>query len=473
MIPLKLQIKNFLSYGSKLQTIDFGPYPLICLSGKNGHGKSALLDAMTWAIWGQARKTSGTSKPDAHLLRLGQTSMLVIFDFLFNNQTYRVKREFTATKSGNSYSTVEFGILDATTETFHPLTDKTIRETQKKIECLIGLTFDAFVNTAFLRQGHANEFSKKTPKERKDILASILQLDQYETLRKLTQEEIKKLQEQINHLKFQEEQINTQLQEEQTLVENKATVIRNLETIKQKLDEYQIQLNKLEIQKNALIKKQEEYSLLIYKLDELKKEKVKNEHSLLTLFNEWRTTNKKQHKISNIQEIIQQKELLTQKLFTLQHEQQQILELRERFFKIKELEQQTINNAKEEHLASLKKKEVMIERLNVEHVYLVSKNKELAEQLQLLEQEKNNIGTEQLNVTNHIQKYKELSQQCALIEKQFEKRKNYYHLWVARANSLKQENQGIDQKHLLVKDTSNPSCPLCEQNLSASRKRFL
>jgi exonuclease SbcC len=52
MIPLKLQIKNFLSFGPDIQTIDFTPYPLICLSGKNGHGKSALLDALTWALWG-------------------------------------------------------------------------------------------------------------------------------------------------------------------------------------------------------------------------------------------------------------------------------------------------------------------------------------------------------------------------------------------------------------------------------------
>ena len=89
MIPLKLELKNFLSYGPKLQAIDFGSYPLICLSGKNGHGKSALLDAMTWALWGQARKTSGTVKPDAQLLRHGQSSMMVIFDFLFNDQTYR------------------------------------------------------------------------------------------------------------------------------------------------------------------------------------------------------------------------------------------------------------------------------------------------------------------------------------------------------------------------------------------------
>jgi len=94
MIPLKLHLKNFLSYGADVQTVDFAPYSLICLSGHNGHGKSALLDAITWALWGQARKISGAVKADLQLVRLGQTNMLVILDFTCNNQTYRVRREF-------------------------------------------------------------------------------------------------------------------------------------------------------------------------------------------------------------------------------------------------------------------------------------------------------------------------------------------------------------------------------------------
>ena len=64
MINLKLELKNFLSYGQDVQCVDFKSYSLLCLSGKNGNGKSALLDAMTWVLWGQARKISGTIKPD-------------------------------------------------------------------------------------------------------------------------------------------------------------------------------------------------------------------------------------------------------------------------------------------------------------------------------------------------------------------------------------------------------------------------
>src|SRR5579862_1326554 len=166
MIPLKLELKNFLSYGEPLQTINFQHHALVCLSGKNGHGKSALLDAITWALWGQARKTSGTAKADDGLLKLGQTRMLVSLEFEFNTRIYRVRREFAKTY-GKPHAALDFEIFDPINQRFVSLTDKTIRTTQEKIECLIGIDFETFINSAFLRQGQSNEFSKKSPKERK------------------------------------------------------------------------------------------------------------------------------------------------------------------------------------------------------------------------------------------------------------------------------------------------------------------
>lgn len=186
MIPHKLQLKNFLSYGAQLQTVDFSGHRLICLSGKNGHGKSALLDAITWAIWGQARKISGSSKADAHLLRLGSSHMLVAFEFYFNNTLYKIRREFTK-QVNKAIAQLDFAIFDQVTNSFKPLTDKTIRDTQELITHTLGLSFDGFINSAFLRQGHSNEFSKRSAQERKEILSNILGLQQYEELRKRLQ----------------------------------------------------------------------------------------------------------------------------------------------------------------------------------------------------------------------------------------------------------------------------------------------
>ncbi|MGH2728413.1 MAG: AAA family ATPase, partial [Actinomycetota bacterium] len=52
MIPLQLHLTDFLSYRSMAAPLDFTQIRLACLSGANGNGKSALLDAITWSLWG-------------------------------------------------------------------------------------------------------------------------------------------------------------------------------------------------------------------------------------------------------------------------------------------------------------------------------------------------------------------------------------------------------------------------------------
>lgn len=58
-------------------------------------------------------------------------------------------------------------------------------------------------------------------------------------------------------------------------------------------------------------------------------------------------------------------------------------------------------------------------------------------------------------------------------EKKLEKRKAQYHQFVSLGNWINTELIGLQQKKKLVHDDNDPSCPLCEQNLSASRKRFI
>ncbi len=237
MIPKKLQIKNFLSYGPETQTIDFLPYNLICLSGKNGHGKSALLDAITWALWGQARKTTGTSKADEGLVHLGQKHMLITFDFEINGVDYRVRREFVKTQS-HPFSALDFGTIKED-GTFTTHTDKTIKATQAKLEKTIGVSYESFINSAFLRQGQANEFSKKSPKERKEILATILQLEQFENLKKIALEKNKALQHQV----LQRQSIYDRITQE----------ITQLQTTLQEKQALEEQLKEIELQEKAII----------------------------------------------------------------------------------------------------------------------------------------------------------------------------------------------------------------------------
>ena len=81
MIPVKLTLRNFLSYGEDVPPLDFEQFDVACLSGNNGQGKSALLDALTWAVWGEGRKSRREKKADSSLLRIVQKDMQVEFVF--------------------------------------------------------------------------------------------------------------------------------------------------------------------------------------------------------------------------------------------------------------------------------------------------------------------------------------------------------------------------------------------------------
>ena len=88
MIPVKLSMRNFMCYRENVPPLHFTGLHLVCLSGNNGDGKSALIDAMTWALWGQTR-----AKSDDDLISTRQTDMEVEFDFTIEGQVYRIIRK--------------------------------------------------------------------------------------------------------------------------------------------------------------------------------------------------------------------------------------------------------------------------------------------------------------------------------------------------------------------------------------------
>ncbi len=153
--------------------LSFQGIHLAALTGENGAGKSSLLDAITWALWGKAR-----ARRDDELIRLGQTEMEVEYTFGLNESVYRIVRKRDASKRGRSE--LSFQIEDA--GGWRTLTETSLRLTQAKINNLLRLDYDTFINSAFLLQGRADEFTTKRPADRKKILSDILGLaiyDQY------------------------------------------------------------------------------------------------------------------------------------------------------------------------------------------------------------------------------------------------------------------------------------------------------
>ncbi|MEM8559257.1 MAG: SMC family ATPase, partial [Bacteroidota bacterium] len=215
MVPVALKLHNFLSYGTTNEPLDFEQFHVACLSGGNGQGKSALLDAITWAIWGEARKSGDNRKPDDDLLRIGQTRMEVDLTFDLEGTRYRVVRAYSKSASGKtSKPSLEFQVLDSGTQSWRPLTTPSVRETQAAIDEKIGLDYDTFINSAFLLQGRSDEFTKKKPRERKQILAQILALGRYDKLADKAREHVRQHSTEVERLNAEVERLTGALEDE-------------------------------------------------------------------------------------------------------------------------------------------------------------------------------------------------------------------------------------------------------------------
>ena len=123
MIPLSLKLQNFLSYGEDVPLLDFSQFHIACLTGDNGHGKSALLDAITYALWGHARKHQEARNPNEGLCRIGAREMRIDFDFALDDEHFRVIRSWRRTKRGvaNLELQVEEGGAFRTLSALRPL----------------------------------------------------------------------------------------------------------------------------------------------------------------------------------------------------------------------------------------------------------------------------------------------------------------------------------------------------------------
>ena len=102
MIPQRVQLKGFLCYKDEQEIRFDGNATLWMLSGLNGSGKSAIFDAVTYALFGHHR---GGGQHADELINKDSDALLVEFDFLLDGQPYRAKRTARRDNKGGARGT--------------------------------------------------------------------------------------------------------------------------------------------------------------------------------------------------------------------------------------------------------------------------------------------------------------------------------------------------------------------------------
>src|SRR3990170_8190216 len=221
MIPLHLSLSGFLSYRDPVE-LDFSSFELACIAGPNGAGKSSLLDAITWALFGQARKR------DDSLINAYCDAAEVRLTFAYEGNVYQVLRS----KPRDKTAVLEFHILQdggrltqdggalssvfrpSSSVEWKPLTERTLRDTETRIQQTLRLDYETFVNASFFLQGKADQFTQQRPGDRKRILSSILGLEVWEAYRQRAADRRKSVEGQISALDGRLQEIVAELGEE-------------------------------------------------------------------------------------------------------------------------------------------------------------------------------------------------------------------------------------------------------------------
>ncbi|MEL4894473.1 exonuclease subunit SbcC [Crocosphaera sp. Alani8] len=510
MIPLQLTLKNFLSYRDI--ALDFRGLHTACICGSNGAGKSSLLEAITWTIWGKSRTAS-----DEDIIHTGAEYVRVDFQFICYEQTYRIIRSRPRGKNNS----LDFQINSSSG--FISLNGKGVRATQDIIISTLKLDYDTFINSAYLRQGRADEFMLRGATERKKVLAELLKLDQYQTLAEKAKDLSKQYKGQFEQIKFSLDKINQQIEDRKNInnqLETTNEAIEKLRDVQQIDREKSQKITEKDSHRQAWLEQlkwhQNKWQILEKETQKLSQEKtelgeriheaeiiIDQEKEITEKYEELLILQKQEENLSNkfqlSQELQQKKQKLEKEILTINNQLQ--LKINREKTGLQQLEEteknlQKIINQSEDIKVAVQKLTHHRQRLQ-ELDKLQHKVAPLLKQKQKLETELEKIKAnleaklEQYNnleiqYNQELGKIPERRQLLLKLDNEIQEIDNQK-VYQKRIREKSQEKKIIQEKLVINKEhciekieelqqkvnlLSNPDsiCPLCEQKLDESRR---
>lgn len=174
MIPISIIFKGIYSYEKEVH-IDFSTLSeegIFGIFGKVGSGKSAIIEAMSIALYGQTERFNKMGLA-ANVLNLKAREAYIILEFEnFKGLKYKTLTRLIASKSDRKTVRRDFKIQQFTEGNWENCT--------KKIEEIIGLSYNNFKRTILIPQGQFREFIELRPRERNDMMQELFQLERFD-----------------------------------------------------------------------------------------------------------------------------------------------------------------------------------------------------------------------------------------------------------------------------------------------------
>jgi len=436
MIPVSLTLNGFLSYQDET-SVDLTLIEVACVSGSNGAGKSSLFDAITWALFGRARRS------DDALINDACETCSVSFTFDYENNRYRVQRE----KPRGKGATLEFQIKDAE-GSWRPLTESGLRATEDRIRDVLRLDYDTFINASFFLQGKADMFTQQAPARRKEILSSILGLEIWESYREEAANRRRADSEEVKALRLLLAEVEEELGEEEERKERLNLLLENLKTTSALREEKERYFNQSQAQAQALKAEAEKLALMVQNLEAGRRRLANIGSRMITVTGE----------LDSFEKILAQEKQIE-----------------------KDHSQWTMLRADLERWNDLfqRSQELIAQRAELESVVRAEAAR-LEQEAQSLRRQKAEIEGEQFRLTDIQKELQELSDRQSTLDGQVTELDDFQKQLAdaqksqgeleAENKSLRVQMKDLESRIKELEGSSGGDCPLCGQELSEQHK---
>ena len=177
MRPIRLSLDGFTSF-KEPATLEFGALDLFVIHGATGAGKSSLLDALTYALFGEIPRSKARGGV-TDFISLGRKRATTSLEFALRDENYRVTR--TASRGKKSVETKALLERRRSADFY-----ETIAEGVSRVDAFLAdrlhMTCDVFTQAVVLPQGQFATFLKSSPRERRQMLNELLQLQVFEQM---------------------------------------------------------------------------------------------------------------------------------------------------------------------------------------------------------------------------------------------------------------------------------------------------
>ena len=182
----EIEMKGFMRYIEKTSPPITFPNKFTVITGKTGTGKTSILDAITFTLY---KRTSRTDIQNIKISDVCRPGGYVKVSFTQNGGDYQVERGFSF--SGTPYLNLKKN---------GKLIDGKIKEKERIIQDIIGLDYDGFRNSTFVRQEEMKELGAQSAAERLDIFQKLFRLETFEKAQTLVSSRLDGVKKKASHL---------------------------------------------------------------------------------------------------------------------------------------------------------------------------------------------------------------------------------------------------------------------------------